>query len=200
MTLHKKTSFSESIYQNMKLKETDELLEIWFENDRLEWSDDAFGVIHSILLERLGDVPPQAASNPKKRRKNSTSEKVKLPIPIIVMISAFLTIFVLLGLVNQTNSNNQWFSVLFLSLFAIFFFAPGFYFTWLSWIKSTETQQKIFRNFRKAQGSRGVLFRLSTLFLPDPYIPAYFLWTMRIMAFVLIYGGIKMILFIVKLF
>jgi hypothetical protein len=63
----------------MKLKETDELLEIWSENDRLEWSDEAFDIIHGILLERLGDVPPQATIKSTKRPRKLTDEKVKLP-------------------------------------------------------------------------------------------------------------------------
>jgi hypothetical protein len=48
------------IYQNLNIKESDELLEIWQENDRVEWSDMAFEVIKEILMERLGEVPPQS--------------------------------------------------------------------------------------------------------------------------------------------
>jgi len=49
----------ERIYQNMVIKETDKLLEIWGKNDRVEWSDTAFDVIKDILTERLGEVPGQ---------------------------------------------------------------------------------------------------------------------------------------------
>jgi len=49
----------EQVYKNMKLKETDELLEIWRKNDRVEWSDIAFVVIKEILMERLGEFPLQ---------------------------------------------------------------------------------------------------------------------------------------------
>ena len=47
------------IYNNFNLKETDELIEIWQKNDRVEWAEDAFNVIQKILQERLGELPPQ---------------------------------------------------------------------------------------------------------------------------------------------
>jgi hypothetical protein len=52
-------SLRKQIYSNFNLKETDELVEIWKENDRVEWSEDAFSVIQEILQERLGELPPQ---------------------------------------------------------------------------------------------------------------------------------------------
>ena len=52
-------NLKEQIYQNMNLKETEELLEIWQGNDRVEWSDTAFDAVKDILMERLGEIPPQ---------------------------------------------------------------------------------------------------------------------------------------------
>jgi len=49
------------IRSRMTLKETDELLEIWQNNDRAEWSDDAFEAIKEILKERSVDIPEQNA-------------------------------------------------------------------------------------------------------------------------------------------
>ena len=49
----------EQIYNNVNLKGTDEILEIWQKNDRVEWSDTAFDVIKDILTERLGEIPSQ---------------------------------------------------------------------------------------------------------------------------------------------
>jgi len=43
----------------LNLKETDELIEIWKKNDRVEWSETAFDVAKEILEQRLGDLPPQ---------------------------------------------------------------------------------------------------------------------------------------------
>ena len=47
------------IYNSLNLKETDELVEVWQSNDRVEWTEVAFDVIQEILLERLGELPPQ---------------------------------------------------------------------------------------------------------------------------------------------
>jgi hypothetical protein len=49
----------EEIYSNLNLKDTDELLEIWKTNDRVEWSDTAFDVLQEILAKRIGQLPPQ---------------------------------------------------------------------------------------------------------------------------------------------
>jgi hypothetical protein len=53
-------SFLSDIIENMRGKETSDLLKIWGDNDRDAWSDDAFVAIHDILQERLGSVPEQA--------------------------------------------------------------------------------------------------------------------------------------------
>jgi hypothetical protein len=47
------------IHDSLNLKETDELVEIWATNDRVEWSEPAFDVLKEILEQRLGEVPPQ---------------------------------------------------------------------------------------------------------------------------------------------
>jgi hypothetical protein len=47
------------IYQEMNLIETNELLEIWQNNDHFEWSDIAFDVIDEILKERGVEIPNQ---------------------------------------------------------------------------------------------------------------------------------------------
>ena len=50
----------DQIYNNMNLKETEELLEIWQSNDRAAWTETAFAVVGEILKKRLGEVPPQS--------------------------------------------------------------------------------------------------------------------------------------------
>jgi hypothetical protein len=47
------------IRSRMEEKTTEELAEIWQKNDRTEWSAEAFEVIREILLDRLGELPPQ---------------------------------------------------------------------------------------------------------------------------------------------
>lgn len=52
----------EQIVQNMEAKTTDELLQIWQRNDTQAWTSQAFQVIHDILQDRLGVVPPQGVA------------------------------------------------------------------------------------------------------------------------------------------
>jgi len=49
----------QQIHNELNLRETEDLLEIWRTNDHEEWSDTAFEVIKEILSERLGEVPSQ---------------------------------------------------------------------------------------------------------------------------------------------
>jgi hypothetical protein len=47
------------IYDTLNRKETDELVEIWQANNRVEWTDTAFDIIREILQERLNELPTQ---------------------------------------------------------------------------------------------------------------------------------------------
>ncbi len=50
------------IYNNLNLRETDDLLEIWQTRDIEEWNEDTFDIIEEILLARLGSVPVRSNS------------------------------------------------------------------------------------------------------------------------------------------
>ena len=50
----------EQIRKNLITKETEELLDIWQNDDVDEWDETVFEVIKEILLERLGYLPPQS--------------------------------------------------------------------------------------------------------------------------------------------
>jgi hypothetical protein len=47
------------IVSQLEGRETDDLLKIWQENDRQEWSNEAFDAIEEILGQRLGHLPSQ---------------------------------------------------------------------------------------------------------------------------------------------
>lgn len=47
------------IYNSLNWKETEELLEVWQKNDRVEWTETTFDVLQEILQQRLGELPPQ---------------------------------------------------------------------------------------------------------------------------------------------
>lgn len=51
--------FRKGIYESFIQKGTDELVEIWKRNDRIEWTEIALDVVREILLERLGELPEQ---------------------------------------------------------------------------------------------------------------------------------------------
>jgi hypothetical protein len=47
----------EEVYKDLSGAATDELVAIWHENDRAEWTDLEMEIIESILVERLGKLP-----------------------------------------------------------------------------------------------------------------------------------------------
>src|SRR6266545_2519870 len=49
----------QQIYNNLKLKDIYELLDIWRISNRVVWSDTTFEVLREILNKRIGEVPPQ---------------------------------------------------------------------------------------------------------------------------------------------
>lgn len=53
-------SRKEQIRKNLLAKETEELLDIWQSDDIDEWDEIVFEIIKEILLDRLGDLPPQS--------------------------------------------------------------------------------------------------------------------------------------------
>lgn len=55
--MHKK--LLQEIRSNMEQKDTDELLNIWKENDKEQYSETAFEAIKQILIERGETLPPQ---------------------------------------------------------------------------------------------------------------------------------------------
>lgn len=63
----------EQIYANLNQQDTETLVQIWRANDRVEWSDTAFEVIQQILLERLGELPPQAA--PREMQEDTLDDE-----------------------------------------------------------------------------------------------------------------------------
>ncbi|MBA4384658.1 MAG: hypothetical protein C0410_07970 [Anaerolinea sp.] len=46
-----------TIYRNLSLKDTEDLIGYWQKKDRQEWTEIAFDVMEKILIERLGELP-----------------------------------------------------------------------------------------------------------------------------------------------
>ena len=64
----------EVIYNNLKLRETEDLLEIWTKKEQGEWTDLAIEVVGELLQERLGYLPPAGGGS------TSEPENVSLPV------------------------------------------------------------------------------------------------------------------------
>ena len=199
MTHKQESTLSRSIRSNMQLKGSDELLAIWKKNDRLEWSDEAFAAIHDILLERLGNVPPQNEHVSRRRHNKKVAQSSKIPLSVIVIFSPAVLVFLLILLMPVLNPEPEdiWFTVLMFTSLALFFFLPGFYFGWWSFFQSKEILKRAAENAPKLKKASPIFYRLYTYFLPDRFVPYYSLVMIGFMSIICIYGGIRMIMFLI---
>jgi hypothetical protein len=82
-------NLSKQVRETMLLKETDELLEIWWKHDQEEWTETALEVVHKILLERLGKIPRK-----KTEKVTQTSQaNVSLPKSKLLIILSWTNSF-----------------------------------------------------------------------------------------------------------
>lgn len=70
-------AFREQLYSRLNQKSTDQLIEVWQTNNRLEWSNTAFDVIQEILLERLAELPSQNEPITKATGKEKIEEQAE---------------------------------------------------------------------------------------------------------------------------
>jgi len=64
-------SLRDQIYNNMDLKDSEELLSIWLTDNHNVWTDEAFGVIEEILAKRNVTLPPRGSSIPATEEENA---------------------------------------------------------------------------------------------------------------------------------
>ena len=62
------------IYSNLRLKETEDLLGIWHEENTDEWDKLAFEIIREILIERLGYIPEPPVEKQAMKMLNSSND------------------------------------------------------------------------------------------------------------------------------
>jgi hypothetical protein len=134
------------IYNNMNLRETEDLVEIWQENNREEWSDLAFNVLSEILIDRLGKLPKRDGQSRKKDVKLkdvSLSETPAKYAKNIILLRAQYSYLILFGLLIVSKgllpdagggwSNPPIFDYFFFLGFGICFFllsAVAAYYSW----------------------------------------------------------------------
>jgi tetratricopeptide (TPR) repeat protein len=83
------------IYNNLIIKDTDELLEIWQSGDTSEWNEQVFEIVKEILLKRLGYVPQQSnetqvlqiLSNVERHIDNNELDKALAECELAIQIS-----------------------------------------------------------------------------------------------------------------
>ncbi len=193
------SSFLQSIYENMQLKNSEELLKIWIQNDRVKWTDEAFAVIHDILLERLGSVPEQKAHGSRRRHKKESKGKAKIP-TFAIIFSPLLLLFLLVLLIPVINpgSDDKWFTVLLSISMALCFFVPGFYLGWKSIFRADQYEKEVAKNLPNMKKNWGFFYPFITYFLPDRFVPVFFLTAMRFTSVVLILGGVGTVRFLIE--
>lgn len=63
--------FLHQLYWNLNQKSTEELIEIWRENNQVEYTELSFKVIHGILQDRHIEIPPQ--DDPAEEKKQNAN-------------------------------------------------------------------------------------------------------------------------------
>ena len=95
------SDYIDSIYSSFSEKETNELLTIWKNNDKAQYSDDAFIAINKILIERNIEVPAQQSHDHEKTLKRSTRVRRK------TFAMAYIGFFFLSGIVASTIQTGE---------------------------------------------------------------------------------------------
>ena len=84
------------IKQNLEQKTTDELIEIWTENDNITWAPKTFKIIRKILEEQSVTIPDQ--NKPKETHPSDRFSKIRFPSPrkginrLVFLISFFVAL------------------------------------------------------------------------------------------------------------
>ena len=172
---------ADAIYQNMRLKETRELLSIWVRNDRSAWTDETFEIIQDLLIERLGSVPPQGKvrgrRKPKKKPKSLALLPIKKPASLSLLNLAIILALLapILWMMLKSVLNDRWIIGLLWFLLDIFLLLYGINLFWLVWFH-TEKFEKNVEILVSWYAERSALeiffFRLGTFFMPDHAQPA----------------------------
>lgn len=175
----------------MRLKDTQELLEIWSKNDRSEWSGEAFEAIRVLLSERLESVPVQGEKPNTRNLRIRHKGNSKVPVTVWLIFSPFVPVFILLllGSIIHLTSDDSWFGVLLFLFMALAFFVPGIWLGWQGWFQANATKKQISQNLPQTKAAMGILYHFYTYFLPDRYVPSYFLFAIRFMSVGLIMAG-----------
>ena len=95
---------SQVVLLRMQGKTTEELQEIWQENDKSKWSKEDFDAVQKVLLERVGKLPEQKSleksdAQIKSSGQNIASDNLSGKYPFLTAYVGFVALFLALGLV-----------------------------------------------------------------------------------------------------
>jgi tetratricopeptide (TPR) repeat protein len=65
----------EQIYNNLSLRETEDLLDIYRRKNTREWDEETFAIIKEILLQRLGTIPDEPVQEQVEEEQDSGEEE-----------------------------------------------------------------------------------------------------------------------------
>jgi uncharacterized membrane protein YgcG len=121
------------IRENMETKSTEELLGIWKENDREQWSEEAFEAIKQLLLER-GETLPDQKEKLKKTEQNQEPSKLKKAFGfLLILMSGFffygaLTTITVIAVLDPGPGNSVSAGVIASVILLLFFGATTFHY------------------------------------------------------------------------
>ncbi len=92
------SSMTTKLYDNMRQKSTEELLQIWTENDRTEWSDEAYAAIRQVLTERNVSLPAQAAVVVEEEEEGDANSDALVRLSTWAQLFAWLSLVVTAGI------------------------------------------------------------------------------------------------------
>jgi hypothetical protein len=100
------TKIVEDIRKNLTNKTSDELLQIWKENDRERWSEMAFEATKQILNERGIELPPQDPPKEAKPQAAPRRSRQRTSARIFIVIVAVWWAIVIAGLIREPTPSD----------------------------------------------------------------------------------------------
>ncbi len=179
------------IYNSMNLRETDDLVEIWQENDRKEWSDLAFSVIREILINRLEELPTQTGQVAKKE-PDSTEIYPKYPRNKILLVTQFIPLFIfallLISKVILPDADDGWSDPPFLDSLSLLGF--GVCFSTYSIIQSYYAWTLDAKQYFEWNSCQTIIGNKWARLYGLPFIDGYVFWSTRLLAPMGVLAGI----------
>jgi hypothetical protein len=143
MTLNTSNPLDDQIYNDMNLKSTNELLDIWKTNDRSVWSEAGFKAIEKVLHERNVSLPAQQKAEVEEESETDTYYNIDKLSSIssianilawVILGGDIIAVIAYLGLAVKSGSVNllQYLivpaNVLNLLIWCVVYILPGLFF------------------------------------------------------------------------